>query len=146
MPTIRELPWEHIQDCEQEQVQHAATQLSLQDDRTQCSRLNATTTRYYNLLQAQSRAFFSPTTVPSVMAPASSMASNSTQSLITLVFGITATTISIITIWQGYKFWKTWSECRSGQDIEAGYPSRVYKFLAISQCSSSSYHAEHSFT
>ena len=36
------------------------------------------------------------------------MTSNSSQSVITLVFGLIATIISIITVWQGYKFWKTW--------------------------------------
>ena len=36
------------------------------------------------------------------------MSLSSTQAVLTLVFGMTATLTSVVAVWQGYKFWKTW--------------------------------------
>ncbi|KAM0806035.1 hypothetical protein BDR22DRAFT_884437 [Usnea florida] len=38
----------------------------------------------------------------------SSASSNTTEIAINVVFGITATIISIVTVWQGHKVWKMW--------------------------------------
>ncbi len=52
------------------------------------------------------------------------MASSSTQSIITLVFGVTATAISAVTVWQGRKFWRWWHDRHGAQKIEEDTPSR----------------------
>lgn len=58
------------------------------------------------------------------MAPASLMAYSSTQAVLALVFGATATGISIVTVWQGYKFWETWHGI-SDRDTEGNHASRT---------------------
>ena len=44
------------------------------------------------------------------MAPALTLASSSTQAVLTLVFGLSATLLGAITSWQAYLFWKVWTE------------------------------------
>lgn len=44
------------------------------------------------------------------------MASSTTQNVGTIVFGITATLISAITVWQGHRAWKIWRERHDSAD------------------------------
>ncbi|KAF6235062.1 hypothetical protein HO173_006689 [Letharia columbiana] len=58
----------------------------------------------------------------------SSASSNSTETVTNIVFGVTATTISIVTVWQGHRVWKMWHEYVHDQedvapDIELGIQS-----------------------
>ncbi|CAD6567016.1 MAG: hypothetical protein ASARMPREDX12_009218 [Alectoria sarmentosa] len=46
----------------------------------------------------------------------SSASSNSAQIITSVVFGITATVISIVTVWQGHRVWKMWREHAHGQE------------------------------
>ena len=51
-------------------------------------------------------------------SPASS---SSTETIINVVFGLTATAISIVTVWQGRKAWKIWRQYTRNQgNIVAG--------------------------
>ena len=45
----------------------------------------------------------------------SSASSNSTEIITNAVFGITATAISVVTVWQGHRAWKLWREHAHGQ-------------------------------
>ena len=40
----------------------------------------------------------------------SSALPNSTQTITNLIFGLTATIISVVTVWQGHRVWKMWRE------------------------------------
>ncbi|CAF9933742.1 hypothetical protein IMSHALPRED_009461 [Imshaugia aleurites] len=58
----------------------------------------------------------------------SSASSNFIQTVINVIFGITATAIGMLTVWQGHRVWKMWREHAHDQDnvvrdIELGLQS-----------------------
>lgn len=59
------------------------------------------------------------------------MASSSTQSIITLVFGVTATAVSAVTVWQGRKFWRVWHNRHRVLDLEEDTASRERLHLSM---------------
>ena len=66
----------------------------------------------------------------------SSASSNSTQTITNVVFGLTATAISVVTVWQGHKVWKMWREHNNGNEehVAAGTnqpapPPELFFFL-----------------
>ncbi|CAF9930316.1 MAG: hypothetical protein ALECFALPRED_004576 [Alectoria fallacina] len=57
----------------------------------------------------------------------SSASSNSTQIITNVVFGITATVISIVTVWQGHRVWKMGREYAHGQEnVAPGIDQHVH--------------------
>lgn len=55
---------------------------------------------------------------------ASSAVSNQAQIITNIAFGIAATTISIITVWQGHRAWRLWQEhcCRQQSTFPGPHP------------------------
>jgi hypothetical protein len=50
-----------------------------------------------------------------------SLASNTTQTIVTIIFGITATAISGVTIYQGRRAWQMWHEHQRQQQAPGNH-------------------------
>ena len=62
-------------------------------------------------------------------ASASSISSGSTQAIIALVFGLIASALGLITVWQGYQFWRIWNGRSSQHDLEAIHVTRMHHHI-----------------
>lgn len=61
---------------------------------------------------------------------ATPLASNVAQTATNIIFGLTATLIGFVTVWQGHKAWTIWRDHRrqsdEGEDVERNPDSRNY--------------------
>lgn len=66
-----------------------------------------------------------------------SASSDTTQTAVNIVFGLTATAIGGVTIWQGYKSWKTWH----GHGSDDGAEAHGSSLESLSSASGADHHA-----